>query len=164
MNELDTKRTRNKVKWLLGSLFVLALSAASVHWFNENLNAQHMANSCQERVEASVDPVMLQSWALNLLKDGSNTPLNRRLPSLDSAWPREKPQVGVRLQGATNYVLVSWGAETLRDDCRWGLAIGSPTFVIPQYSGWKSRAWKPGIFFWQYLHRQLQARNPGDIE
>ena len=155
MSEPQTKRARNGVRWLLACVVALALGAACVHWFNDNLNAERMASKCQERVEAAVDATVLQSWAINLLSSGNNTPLNRRMPSLESAWPREEPQVSVFGHGGTNYVLVSWGAGTLRSDCRWGLAIGSPNFVLPQYPRWQSRAWKPGIYFWQDLHRQL---------
>jgi hypothetical protein len=164
MSEPGAKRSRNRGRWLLVSVLVLALGAASIHWLNNNLNAQRMARQCQKRVEATVNPTVLQSWAVNLLITGSNTPANRQMPSLKSAWPREEPYVGVRRSGDSSYVEVSWGAGTLRSDCHWGLAVGSPTFVLPQYPGQQSRAWKPGIYFWQGLHRQVQARGPGEIE
>jgi len=160
----DSRRSKKTIKWLFGCLILLLLAVGILAWYNANLNAQHMAGRIEERVETTVDPAVLQSWAVKQInRNGSSEPMER-LPGLDEASLRERPQVGLFRHGDTNFVLVSWGAGTLRSDCRWGLAIGSPTFVVPQYRGWKIRQWKPGVYFWQDFQRVIEPRTARDIE
>ena len=114
----------------------------------------HMASQCERRVEASVDPVALQTWATNLLDQYSVTKTNYGgpfplYPPLRNIWDKGSPNVGI-LGGDTQgeeFVCVIWGAAA----GHWGLSIGKPRFV-PSIAERRGRMWKPGIYFWRDFH------------
>jgi hypothetical protein len=113
-----------------------------------------IAARCERRIEATVDPVALQSWAMNLLATYSIVKTNyggpfAPYPGLKNIWEDAPPSVCI-LGGDTQgeeFVCVIWGAAA----GRWGLSIGKPAFV-PSMPARGGRMWKPGIYFWRDPH------------
>ena len=133
----------------------IACGYGAFYWFNSNLNPHYIAARCELRIEQTIDPAALQSWATNLLAahpEGSTYDNGkfRAFPGLNKIWEKDGPS-GVSIQGGgkeeERFVFVTWGDA----GGHWGLSIGATSFApyIPEHG---SRMWKPGIFFWRNFH------------
>lgn len=108
-----------------------------VIWLRTEANPYWNAEHSRMRIEKNIDPAMLQAWATNLLRQYPPSETNYvnyggRVPlpdGLSSVWKHGGPHVIVRngSQGEEPYVCLGWGSAMLGS---WGLAIGSPTFVL----------------------------------
>ena len=141
---------------VLATLIVIVVCGyAAVHWFKSHLDSGHIADQCERRVEQTIDPANLQSWATNLLQQYPPGHTNYAGPfallaGLTNVWAQRQPSVYLREanNGEEQYVYVFWGSGGLG---HWGLSIGSPKFV-PTNPRNGSREWKPGIYFWRDPH------------
>jgi hypothetical protein len=157
---------RQGVPKLLIVLLILAgLTSAGVYWINTWADPYWNAEHSKLRVEKTLDAQTLQSWAVNLLKQysyetnfGGYYSVEEPHPSgLDDIWMHQPPSIILRdgRDGGERYVCLSWGSAMLG---RWGLAIGSPKFVLKD--GMESFGppdlapveWKPGVYFFQHYH------------
>lgn len=144
-----------KLLWLITILALVGCGYGVIQWFNENMNPRYIATKCERRIEETIDPAALQSWATNLLAnhpDGSNYENGalRAFPGLKKIWKKGGPS-GVSIQGGgreeDRFVFITWGDA----GGHWGLSVGPTSFVpyIPQHG---SRMWKPGVYFWRNFH------------
>ena len=157
---------RSGVPWLFVALLVLVvLVSAGVYWLNTWANPYWNAEQSRLRIERTLDPDVLQSWATNLLQKYSYETnfgpcyiVDAPLPSgLGNIWMHERPDIVLRdgRNDSGRYVCLSWGSAMLG---RWGLAIGPPKFVLQDgmESGgppdWPPKPWKPGVYFFQHYH------------
>ena len=139
------------IKPLVGCLVTICALFAGFYWLQNNFNSDYIAAKCEQRVKAECSPVLLQSWATNLLahaQDFTNSqssaiPIPRELQGI---W-KHRPSVYIReARGASDaYVYLYWGSGVLG---HWGLSVGSPTFVSAQWDQ-QGAQWKPGIYFWR---------------
>ncbi len=128
---------------------------AVVRWFRNHLDSGHIADQCEQRIERTIDPATLQSWATNLLQQYPPGRTNYTGPfvlpvGLGDVWEQGKPSVYLReaTNGEEEYVYVFWGSGVLG---HWGLSVGSTTFV-PMNPKSGTRMWKPGIYYWRDPH------------
>ena len=146
-------------------LILLVIISVGIYWFSTWANPYWAAEHSRLRIEKNLDAPMLQSWAVNLLKQysyetnfGGYYSVETPLPSgLDNIWMHRPPSIILRdgVNGGERYVCLSWGSAMLG---RWGLAIGSPGFVLND--GMESYGppdiapmeWKPGVYFFQHYH------------
>jgi len=148
---------------LTGLLVVAGLLAVGHYWLRTSANPYWNAEQSRLRIEKTLRAEVLQSWATNLLQQysgetnlGGYFSVHTTLPDgLDNIWLHRRPDVILRegVDGGERYVCLSWGSAMLG---RWGLAIGSPSFVLSQESGppadMPPKVWKPGVYFYQHYH------------
>jgi hypothetical protein len=134
---------------------VVVCGYAALQWFRSHLDSGSIADQCERRIEKTIDPTMLQSWATHLLQQYPPGRTNFAGPfalptGLANVWEQGKPSVYLReaTNGEEEYVYVFWGSGVLG---HWGLSVGSPTFV-PKNPKSGTRMWKPGIYFWRDPH------------
>jgi hypothetical protein len=146
--------TRYSLLRLSAFILVLAGGYAAFHWYISHASSSYNADLCVRRIEQTIDPLALQSWAGDLLRQNVPGDIkfeNRAglLAKLDAVWDKSHPSVYLREGniGEENYIFVFWGSGVMG---HWGLYVGSPTFVPNDMD--KCRQWKPGIYFWQDLH------------
>ena len=143
-----------KLLWIFGPTVAVVCILGALYWFNNNLNPHYIAAKCERRVEASIDPATLRSWATNLLARYPAAKTNYggpfpAMPGLKKIWEKSGPSVSILGGDAyeEEFVFVAWGAAA--GHC--GLSIGSPSFkpYIPEHG---SRMWKPSVYFWRNFH------------
>lgn len=139
---------------LAGIGFIATCFCAAVLWFNNTMNPQYIAATCERRTESGVDPEVVRAWATNLLKQYAVGSTNYMGPfdppvNLCGIWKRSRPSAFIRggYDYEEPYMFVVWGAAA----GHWGLSVGSPTFVPPDASQ-GDRLWRRGIYFWRQPH------------
>jgi hypothetical protein len=153
------------LKLSAGLLILAGLFSAGYYWLRTSADPYWNAEHSRLRIEKRLDANGLQAWAASLLKQYSSQTnfggyyrIDAPTPSgLNDIWMHRRPYVLLRdgAQGGERYVCLSWGSAMLG---RWGLAIGSPDFVlrVGMESGeppdMPPRLWKPGVYFYQHYH------------
>jgi hypothetical protein len=142
------------IKILFGCLVVVCMLISGYYWLQNNWNSHYIAAKCEQRVKAECTPVILQSWATNLLghaqdftnSESSGIPIPRELQNI---W-KYQPSVFIREARGTSeaYVYLFWGSGVLG---HWGLSIGSPTFAPADWDR-QGVQWQPGVYFWRDCH------------
>ena len=139
------------IKILVGCLVTVFVSVGGYYCLQNNFDSHYIASKCEQRVKAECSPVLLQSWATNLLartreftnSSSSEIPIPRELHDI---W-KHRPSVFIREARAESesYVYLVWGSGVLG---HWGLSIGSPRFVPAEWDQ-QGVQWQPGIYFWR---------------
>jgi hypothetical protein len=138
-------------KILVGCFLVISLILGGYYWVQNHWNSNYIAAKCEQRVKARCSPVLLQSWAANLIahaQEFTNSPIP--VPrQLEGIW-EHRPSVYIREARADSeaYVYVFWGSGGLG---HWGMSVGSAKFVP---ASWDTQGveWQPGIYFWRDCH------------
>ncbi len=145
-------RPGGMARYLIAVTSIILGVCLLAYWFNSTNNPRYIARKCERRVRASVDPMVLQSWATNLL---ASYPIGRtnytgpfQAPAyLRGVWAKKVP--GVYIQGGyfdeQAHHRVFWGAGGMG---QWGLLVGAADFV-PTSQEHGEREWRPGIYFFQ---------------
>src|SRR6266496_810517 len=129
---------RMKLASVIMLALILCLVLGAVQWFNSTQNVSHIAENCERRVEATIDPVTLQAWATNLLDHYSLAKTNYGGPfpsftALGGVWEGGRPSTFILggEGGEEEFVCISWGAAA----GHWGISVGRPNFVpsIPSH-------------------------------
>ena len=118
----------------------------------------------EARVRKEVDPSLLQTWAMGVIRDqAKTTPASeesvsyevRNVPETIRKLDPRPPAIFafINRKEEYSYVAIRWGSGFRG---HWGLSVGSTNFS--DYSGERSEMWNPGVYFWRSYRPEKPAR------